>query len=202
MNCAAIALVAIVPLTAAAEPEEQPEPDPAAERAADANLQSQARRKGFTGSVAIGPSFTLGQGTGTGGALSFRVGQVATPDMVITFELSGAAQFREVQRNEMMTELIANNTTALLVGAQYWVGPSLWVRTAFGWGAHVCTECKSTPDGLLNERSPGPTGAVGGGVDILRFKGFVLAVELSSINILHRNGMVSTNTLAAALSFD
>lgn len=200
MNFAAIALVAIVPLSAAAETE----PEREAERAAEANLQSLDKRKGFTGSVTLGPSFTLGKGTGTGGMLSFRVGQVATPDIVITFELTGAAQFREVSRGPDKTDLVANSATSLLVGGQYWVGPSLWLRAAFGFGSHKCSECKSVQGQVALEdvHSPGLAGAVGGGVDILRFKGFVLAVELASINILHAEGMVSTNALSAALSFD
>ena len=82
----ALAVVVASPIVDAA-----PSIDPAAARAADANLESTASRRWFTGALALGPSITIGNGTGNGGALSLRLGQVATPHTVITFEIAGGS---------------------------------------------------------------------------------------------------------------
>jgi hypothetical protein len=85
------------------KPVKEPTPDPAAQLAGEeANLESTARRKGFTFGISIGPSVTIGGGTGTGGAVSLKLGQVAGPRTVISFELNGSGQ------------LLPNNYTSLL----------------------------------------------------------------------------------------
>lgn len=211
MSAPAVALGAIVGSlftgAAWAQPAPPPAPsardaDPAAQRAAEANLETLEKRRGFTGGVSIGPSITLGQGTGNGGSLSLRLGRVATPDTVITFQLDASAQLHRTGTGEMASTY-TNSVASFLVGGQFWIGPSLWVRAAGGFGVYTCT--KLCGNGALpgdTDRRPGLAGAVGVGVDVARFKGLVLAVELSSINQLNRNGMLSTNAFALALSFD
>lgn len=199
MIARAIALVAIAGVRIAAAEvaaAPAPAPDPAATRAArEANLETVERRRGLTGAFAFGPSFTIGAGTGTGAAASFRLGQVATSRAVITFELAGSAQLHQVGM-----KTVANNVTSFLLGGQYWIGPSLWVRGAGGAGVYKCNQCEGTTTSYTRA---GIAGAVGVGIDVVRFKGLVLAVELSSINQLNRGeGLLSTNAFGLGLGFD
>ncbi len=178
------------------------DPDPAASRAAEANLESTASRTGVTFGVAIGPSFTLGAdpvGTGTGGALSLRVGHVATPSTVILFELEGAAQ---LHKKGMTGALIANNSTNALAGAQVWVGPSLWVRGMGGVGMFHGNDIPIGNDPSANIRLIGPAGAFGAGIDLARWKGLVLGLELYSINMINRKGLLSANSISMNLAFN
>ena len=77
------------------------EPDPTATAAGDANLESTARRQGTNLTLGFGGGFSLGFGidgsVGRGGSGSLRLGQVATPRVVLTLELSGVALFHAVK---------------------------------------------------------------------------------------------------------
>lgn len=185
-----------------AEPANQAEPDPAAARAAEANLESTANRNGVTFTVAIGPSFTLGGapvGAGTGGAVSLRVGHVATPSTVILFEVEGGAQFH---KKGVMGDLVANNDTNLLAGVQLWVGPSLWVRAMGGVGFFRGNDLAIGNNPSANIHLVGPAGAVGAGVDLARWNKMVLGIELFSVNMINREGLLSSNGLSMSLAFD
>ena len=62
-------------------------PDPyAEEQAREANLVSNAPREGMTFSAALGLGLTLGDGVGRGPGVSVRLGHVATPRTVLTFD--------------------------------------------------------------------------------------------------------------------
>lgn len=176
--------------------------DPAALRAGEANLESKARREGVTFSVAIGPSLTIGSapvGTGTGGAVSLRLGHVATPSTVILFELEGAAQ---LHKNGTMGELVANNNTNLMTGAQSWIAPSLWVRAMAGVGRFQGNDIPIGPNPSANIVLVGPAGELGVGIDLARWRGAVLGLELYSINMVNRTGLLSANGLSMSLAFD
>ena len=207
MKPLAIALAAIVSSVvssvavpgARADAPAAPPPDPAARRAGESNLETLERRRGLTGGIMVGPSFTIGTGVGNGGAVAVRLGQVATPSWVLTFELNGSAQLRRTGSGAD-ADTYTNSIASFLVGGQYWVGPSLWVRGAGGVGVYTCTKLCGGMAG--SERRTGPAAAVGVGVDLARFKGLVLSIELSSINQLNRNGLLSTNGMALGLTFD
>lgn len=175
----------------------EPAPDPEARRVGqEANLETTERRQGFVGGAFAGPSFTIGSGTGTGGTLSLRLGQVATPRTVIAFELNGSGQPRKVTSGEVVTSTAAS----FLVGMQHWLGPSLSVRLLGGIGVYTCARCNAN---LTDDQRPGVAGGAGVGVDLVRFKrGFVLALDVTSVNQVNREGLVSTNTLGLGLSFD
>ena len=186
-----------------AKPVEAPPPpvDPAALRAADANLESTAPRRGFTGALALGPSITIGNGTGNGGALSLRLGQVATPHTVITFEIAGGAQLRRLGAGAE-AETVANSVLGLLVGAQRWIGPSLWVRIGGGVGTFTCPQkCEGAPLGD-SVRLTGLAGIGGIGVEVVRVRGLTLGVELYALTQLNREGLFATGSLALSLGFD
>lgn len=175
--------------------------DPEARRVGEeANLETTERRRGFVGGAFLGPSFTIGGGTGTGGTVSLRLGQVATPRTVIAFQLDGSGQLRKVSTGPGTSEIRTNSIGSFLVGMQHWIGPSLSVRLLGGVGVYTCAKCRSD---LTDERRPGVAGGAGVGVDLVRFaRGIVLALDVTSINQINRDGLVSTNTFGLGLSFD
>lgn len=176
-------------------------PDPAAERAGFANLESIEHRQGITFGAALGPSVTIGGGTGTGGDLALKLGHVATPKTVFTFVLGGSAQFH---RN-LNKDLVANNLTYALAGAQYWAAPSLWIGIGFGAGTYHCNDCIDSDDMApvpKNTKRAGPSSGVSAGVDLVRYRGVVLGLEVYSIGVITREGFVTTGGMSLGLSFD
>lgn len=200
----AAACIALVLATAVAHaddkaPPAEPKPDPAAERAGFANLESIEHRRGITFGASLGPSLTIGGGTGTGGDLALKLGHVATPKTVFTFVLGGSAQFH---RSADMKTLIANNLTYALAGGQYWAGPSLWLGLGLGAGTYHCNECLNDAGARVNTKRAGPSGGLSAGVDLVRFKGVVLGLEVHSIGVITREGFVMTSGMSLGLSFD
>lgn len=208
MKLAAVVLatIALVPSAVLADDDTDRSPDPEATRAGEANLESLAKRRGFTYGASLGPSVTIGKdtGTGTGATLSLRLGQVATPRTVISFELNASGQLRRVVTGEdaMMkpiTELRTNSIGSFLAGVQYWFGPSIWIRISGGFGVTTCQKC--TAD-LKDTRRGTLAGGGGLGVDIVRWRGTVLAVEAYNVSQIGNGGLQTTLVSAVSLSFD
>ncbi|MDX2091129.1 MAG: hypothetical protein SFX73_24930 [Kofleriaceae bacterium] len=193
----AIALVAGARM-AAGEPAVA-SPDPAASRVGEANLESLDKRQGMTFGAMVGPSLTFGSDVGTGGALTLRMGQVATPSTVMSLELNAAAVFHRVE-----DRLVANNTGSLLAGVQYWVNPSLFVRAAAGFGNYHCKECGAPDaDGMRRtDKYAGVAGSVGAGIDVVRWGRLVLSFEVHSVTLFTLDGMLSNNALGLAIALD
>ncbi len=194
MRRAAIALaIALTSIVAHADPE----PDPAAARAGDANLESTAHRRGLVFGGALGPSLTFGGGSPAGGGLLLRIGHVATPRTVITFTVGGDTQLHKVG-----DAVIANSVGYGLAGAQYWVGPSLWVSLGLGAGNYRCNQCQNDAKQTVDTRRAGIASGAGIGVDLVRFHGVVLGLELHGMTLLARGGLITTSGIALGLSFD
>ena len=205
MKLAAIVLVTIASVSGARAETPESAPDPEATRAGDANLESLAKRRGFTFGASLGPSVTIGKGTGTGtgGAVSLRLGQVATPRTVISFELNGGAQLRRVPTGtdamgKVISELRTNSIASFLAGAQYWFGPSIWIRIAGGLGVTTCQKCSNDMD----TRRAALAGGGGLGVDIARARGLVLGVEAYNVSQISRDGLQTTLVFALSLMVD
>ena len=208
MKLAAIVLatIALLPSAALADDDNDPAPDPEATRAGEANLESLAKRRGFTFGASLGPSVTIGKntGTGTGGTLSLRLGQIATPRTVISFELNASGQLRRVATGmdamgNLTTELRTNSVGSFLAGMQYWFGPSIWIRISGGFGVTTCQKCKD----LTTDTRVGTLAGGGGlGVDIVRWRGTVLAVEAYNVSQIGNGGLQTTLVSAVSLSFD
>ena len=173
--------------------------DPEAKRVGEeANLESNAKRRGFVGGMHLGPSFTTGSTTATGGAVWFRLGQVATPNTVILFELGGATNFKRIGM-----ELTRDSLSAMTAGVQRWLTPSLSLRFTGGLGVYACNKCKTGVGDIRDDfLRVGLAGAFSVVLDLVRFKGLVLALEGSSTNQVNREGFFSTNALLLGLSFD
>ena len=185
----------------AAAPASEP-PDSAAEEAGDATLDSTANRTGMTFAVALGGSLVAGFGiedsVGRGGAVSLRLGRVATPRTVITFELDGSAV---LHKQAMGTPTETNSNIDVLAGAQYYVGPSLWLRAGAGIGVY---EARGV---LLDTGKPGDRTTVGPaalgalGIDVARFKWAVLDIEVGT-SVMINSGLLFGSSLKLGLAFD
>jgi hypothetical protein len=182
---------------AAAAPASEPA-DPAADEAGDANLESTADRTGMTLAVAVGAGLIAGFGiedsVGRGGALSLRLGRVATPHTVITFEFDGAAALHKPTMNAS-TE--TNSNVDLLAGAQYYASPSLWLRAGAGVGIYQARGVLLTGD--RTTIGPAVLGAIG--VDIARLKWAVFGIEAGTSAMIN-NGVLFGSSLKLGLAFD
>jgi hypothetical protein len=178
------------------------EPDPAVQDAADANLETTESRSGLTFTVALGGGLTAGFGitdsVGRGGALSLRLGHVATRHTVITFELTGTASLHKAAT---MSSTEANTDVNLLAGAQYYINPSLWVRAAGGVGVYTRRDVRDA-GGNRDITLVGPTALGGLGFELLRFKSAVLGLELNGSAMVSRDGLLIATVAGLDLAFD
>jgi len=179
------------------------EPDPAVAAAGEANLEPTERHQGLSFALALGGGFTLGFGiddsVGRGGAGSLRLGQAATPRSAITLEVAAAALFHAVKTTSGETTTRTNNDSNLLVGAQYFLGPGLWLRAAVGFGVYRARSVGPSADDVTLF---GPSGVVGAGVDLVRRHRTAIGFELMSIGMLNREGLLSSNGFMLNLSVD
>ena len=204
MRIAAIALVTIAGLQLAhadGKDDDRPDPEPAADRAANANLESVEHRRGVVFSAALGPSLTFHGNTGTGGTLALKVGHVATPRAVFTFLIGGGAQPHRVGTDG---DLVANNVTYALAGAQYWLTGSVWVSLGAGGGTFHCNQCIDKTTMIPKDtKHAGIASGAGAGVDLVRFKGMVLGLEIYSILLLPTDDKpVLSSGSAMSIAFD
>jgi len=182
--------------------------DPAVVDAEEKNLESVARRRGFTFAIALGGGLTFGVGhdppIGRGGAGSLRIGQVATRHTVFTFELAGSALFHAVKGSDGSTsEVHTNQGTSVLAGAQYYINGSLWLRGAVGFGVYK-------GDDVLIDDGPmrgditriGGSATAGGGISIVQFRRTAVGVELFSHLMINRDGVLSSNALLFNFTVD
>ncbi len=172
-------------------------PDPAAEeKASEANLKSNAPREGVTISAVLGGATFVGIGTqnavGRGAAVSVRLGHVATPHTIITFEANAMNMAHEIAKTVYL-----NTQAAALVGAQVYTSPSLWLRGAGGLAAFGRTGADPT----MNSTLVGPAALFGIGVDILRRHFFTLDLQLASIAMVNSEGVLVTGSLGLGVNY-
>jgi hypothetical protein len=176
-------------------------PDPAVEEASDANLESTANRRGMTVAAAVGGGLIAGFGiedsVGRGGALSLRLGRVATPRTVIVFEFDGAVALHKPS----MGSTEANTNVDLLAGAQYYASPSLWLRLGGGVGVYQARGVVLA-NGMPGDRTTvGPAVLGGIGVDVVRLKWAVFGIEASTSAMIN-GGVLLGSSLKLGVSFD
>jgi len=189
LKIGAIALLLALGRTAAAGN------DPLAEdKAKEANLESNAPREGVTFTATIGPGVLIAGGSvGTSGMVDFRLGHVATPSTVVTLEL-GTAAFPHVI-GTMPPTTYYDTSSSLMVGAQRYNGPSLWLRAAGGLNVHVID---SGPTGKSTHL--GPAGGVGAGVDLVRRHFWVLGAEIVGVSAIEKGGLLLTGAVSIGIS--
>lgn len=199
------AAAVLVAATAAVAPAHAGTPDPSVGSAGDANLEPESPRRGVAVTLAFGGGMTLGIGvdnaTGRGGAGLLRIAHVATPRTQLTIELATSALFREVRFGmgpDANTELLNDEATNLLVGAQYYVNPALWLRAGAGLGRYRA----DAPSGQVGRRLAGPASSFGAGIDVLRWSRVRLGLEITSTAMLTREGILSASGLLLGVTID
>ena len=177
-----------------AAPPSSPDPD-AEEAASEANLESNAPRHGTTFSFSVGAGLTMGDGVGRGPAVSFRVGHVATPLTVLTFELTVGSLLHE---KEGTTTLLHNDDVGLMAGALHYVNRSFWVRGAGGLTVYTTQNMPAD----LHPSHAGFGGLVGLGIDFVRWHYLVLGLETySQLSVVSTKGLLYNNGLCLGLTY-
>jgi hypothetical protein len=171
--------------------------------AGDANLEPTRARSGVVLTAAIGGGLMVGFGiedsVGRGGSASFRIGHVATSRIVLDVELDLVAS---LHRQAVTSDAATNSDTNLLVGAQYYANPSLWLRFAGGVGVY------SARDVVLGTGAPGERTLVGPaalaalGIELARYKWAVLGIEASVLAMVNHEGVLVANGLDLSVAFD
>ena len=185
----ALALVAVLAGVAHADPDVDPN---AQASAAEANLETVAPRSGTTFAGALGGGMIISKGkTATVPAVSLRLGHVATATTLITIELCGGTYAHKLA---MTGDTLIDSQLSLLVGAQIYIAPSIWVRGSGGVGSHT------TDDGTGQTPHGGLSGAVGAGIDLVRWHYVVLGLEGFVTGTLARGGFTSLGGLGLGLS--
>lgn len=171
-------------------------PDPATvDAASEANLESNAPRAGVVVAAAIGAGLTMGDGVGRGPALSLRLGHVATPSVVMTFEIVGGSLLHQQMTS---STILHNDDISLMAGALLYVNRSLWVRAA--GGATTYTEDNAVT--ALRAVHGGVGGLVGVGVDLVRWHYLVLGLEtFDQLSIVSKKGLLLNNGLCLGLTY-
>ncbi len=173
----------VIALGGVAGAETTAKPDPITdEETAEANLETSAPRSGLTVSFSLGGGLLLGGdiGVGRGGAVSLRIGHVATRRTVITFELSGTGA---LHRRGMNDAAMTDTNAALYAGALRYTTRSTWVRAAGGltvFTANVGTDEQHAHAGL--------GGLVGGGLDLIRWGYLVFGAEIFGMSSITGDG--------------
>jgi len=185
------ALLAVVALTGIASADDDAEP--AVAQAGDANLEPTATRQGIQLTGALGGGLAIGfsvpDANGTGGRFSFRLGEPMTPSWLLTVELAGGAQ---LHRSADHMQTYVDNDANVLIGAQYYPSDSFFVRAGLGIGTYMQTTAARD---LANHKYAGPAFVFGGGLELVRVKHLVFDVELFSISMANREGLLATTAL-------
>ena len=178
------------------------DPDPAVQDAAEANLETTESRSGLTFTATLGGGLTAGFGitdsVGRGGALSLRLGHVATRHTVITFEITATAALHKAAT---MSSTKANTDVNLLAGAQYYINRSLWLRAAGGVGVYTRRDVRDV-GGNRDITLVGPTALGGIGFELLRFKWAVLGLEFNGSTMVSSDGLLIASVAGLDLAFD
>jgi hypothetical protein len=185
------ALVALVALAGIAHAD--PDVDPNAQAAGgEANLESNGPREGMTYSGSIGGGMIISQGKSAPvPTLDLRLGHVATATTIVTLELVGGTYAHKVAT---MGSTHIDTQTSLLIGAQVYIAPSVWVRGGGGFGSH------NTDDGSGLTPHPGLTAIAGAGVDLVRWHYMVLGLEGFYNGTFAKGGYTSLGGIGLGLS--
>lgn len=169
--------------------------DRAEQAGGEANLESRAPRSGLTFSFSAGAGVTMGDGVGRGPAASFRIGHVATPTTVLTFELTGGSLLHQ---RAGTSALLHNELFSLMVGGLHYVSGSLWLRGAGGVVGYTI----DTGDAMSGASHGGLGGLGGVGVDLARWHYLVLGLEtFGQLAVVSTRGVMFNSGLCLGLTY-
>lgn len=182
------------------------QPDRAAIDAADANLESTWRRTGTSVTFAFGAGLTVGFGiedaVGGGGSASLRLRHAASENALITAELAAVAVVRPVDRMDPAAKRKRNEDSNVLFGVTYYVNRALWIRGALGFGVYKRQQVGVDGTAGRNVLLVGPAAVFGTGLDLVRWRRFDLGLELMSISMANRDGVLSSGGFMLGVSLN
>jgi hypothetical protein len=172
------------------------EPDPAATRVGEANLEPEHAHEVIV-TLALGGGLTVGFGVadavGRGGSGSLRLARRMTPSWLLSLEITSSGSLHK--KPEMDSKTYVDTATGLLVGGQYYVGPSFWLRGAAGLAVYNQQQAKLDAT-TFGDRTLTGFGTLGGaGLEVARFHHVSIGFELFVLNQISRDGVVSASGL-------
>ena len=182
-------VAALVLLAGVAHADDAVDPN-AAQQASEANLETKGPRAGVTLAAALGGGMIISQGkTANVPTLDLRLGHVANASTVVTAEIVGGTYAHKTTGTHLDGEV------NLLIGAQVYIAPSVWLRGAGGLGVHT------TEDDMGRKTGAGLSGLGGAGIDLVRWHYAVLGLESFYSGTFAKGGYVSLGGLAVGLSY-
>jgi hypothetical protein len=170
----------------------------------DANLEARDFRKGFFLHMGLGPSITIGGGTGTGAGATLMFGSVMRPTWVALLAITANGQ-----RHEVMDKIHINDYTSIGLGLQWWPSNgAVHARGTLGIGGYRCKQCQNpdepTDPVVIDYDRRGVNATFAVGVDILRIKSAVVwGLDVSAILTVHGEpGVITALGFQSYLSFD
>lgn len=165
-------------------------PDPRAIRAGEESnvlmRDPHDGRQGFFFHGGIGPSITIGGGTGTGGGGTLMLGTSVHETVVAVLAFTVNAQ-----RHEVMDKVHTNDYSSVGLGVQWWPSNgAVHARFTLGIGGYRCKQC-SNPDEptnpvLIDYDRRGVNGTFAVGIDLYRTSfGLVWGLDTSAIMTVH-----------------
>jgi hypothetical protein len=178
-------------------------PDPIVTDAQNANLESTARHRGMSLTLAAGGAFTVGVGidnaVGRGGGGSLRFAGAAGNRFAFTAELATLQLLHRVEGTDQSGELLRDQAANVLLGIQFYLKGALWLRLAGGFGGY---DTADPPGGKRTKPLVGPTGVVGAGFDIVRTRRLSVGLEYMSLGMINRDGILSGNVFMLDVSLE
>jgi hypothetical protein len=188
----AMLLVAAAPAIAFAE-------DRAAREAGESNLESDERHQNKNITLALGGGLTVGMGiddaVGSGGSGSLRLAQMASRRMAFTLETTTIFLRHSVKTSTEMNEVKENVDTNLMIGLQFYVNRSLWLRTATGLGVFVAKGIEGDGGIKRDVTLSGPAVLIGAGLDVIRLRRMSFGLEMIGIGMANREGLLTSGGL-------
>ena len=178
-------------------------PDPVVASSAQHGIESTSRHRGLGLTLALGGGIVVGVGidssVGRGPSGSGRLSHMAGERWAFNFEVANITLLHQIKatdgtKGSTRTDL-GNN---VLVGAQLYVNRSLWIRGGGGLGSFQV----DNPDSMEDKILPGVTGVLGGGFDIVRFRRAAIGVEMMSLGMLNRDGLLTVTSFMLDLSIE
>lgn len=183
-------------------PPPAPSPDPVVTSSAQHGLESGSRHQGLSLTLALGGGLTVGvsidSSVGRGPSGSLRFAHMAGERWAFTAELATTTLLHQVKGTDMSGSVRTDLGNNFLVGAQLYVNRVLWLRAGVGLGSFKIDEPDPNKDTIL----PGPSGVVGGGLDLVRFRRVAIGVEMMSLGMVNREGLLTTTSFMLDLTIE
>ncbi len=168
-------------------------PDPVVTSSAQHSIESASRQQGFSVTLAFGGGLTVGVGidcsVGRGPSGSLRFAHMAGERWAFTAEIANTTLLHQVKGTDSSGGTIRTDVGSnLLLGVQLYVNRVLWLRGGVGLGSFQIDD----PDSMKTKILGGPSGVAGGGLDLVRFRRVAIGVEMMSLGMLNRDGLLTT----------